>query len=283
MTDELITNDKQAMTALKKHGGNIVTAILVVLAIFFGWQFYQKNYAKIDTAAADSYSNISAKLDNLALLTQNPEAKAQADSEKTALFAAIDALVSTHGDTVYAWQALMAKARYQADGDDYKGAIESLNKALAVKIADEGLLAISRLQLASVQLADNQADTALATIKQPFPASFEPSRLEIEGDILLAKKDNDGAKASYQKAWGLLAERHENRALLKLKMQALGLEPAEIEPKNQVVVDVGAAGVVASDETVQSAAVDTETVKNEEAKQADEKTDEQKTNKGESK
>lgn len=268
MSDELIVNDKQAMSALKKHGGNIVWAIILVLASYFGWQFYQKNYAKIDTAGADSYTNISTKAENLAILTQNPDAKAQADSEKTALFADIDNLASQHGDTVYAWQGLMTKARLQADGDDYKGAIETLNKAIAVPIDDKGLLAISRLELAQVQLANGETDTALATIKGEFPISFEASRLEIEGDILLAKKDNDGAKAVYQKAWDLLAERHENRALLKLKMQSLGLTPSEITPKYQVVADsqssaaAGQIGEIAQEggqNTAQQVAQETET------------------------
>lgn len=224
----LVTNDKQAMAALKQHGGNIVTVILLVLAGFFGWQFYQKNYGRVDTVAADSYTAISNDSAALALAAQNPDAQASS-TNKEQLFSKIDSLVAEHGDTVYAWQALMTKARHQADSDDYAGAAVTLKAASEVPIDDEGLLAISRLQLAAVELAAGQADTALATINGTFPESFEATRLEILGDIHVAKKDDAAAKAAYEKAWEILSGRQESRALLKLKMQSLGLEPADIE------------------------------------------------------
>lgn len=225
--NELITNDKQAMSALKQHGGNIVWVIVLVLAGYFGWDYYQKNYAKIDTAAADSYTSISQTGERLLGQTDF--------KEQQALFGQIDQLVATHGQSVYAWQALMTKARLQSDGDDYKGAIDSLQKAIAVPMGDEGLVAISRLQLAQVKLADNDIDGARAMIDEPFPPSFEASRLETLGDILIAKKETDSAKTAYTDAWQLLAERHENRALLGLKLQALGVTPQPITPKYEVV------------------------------------------------
>lgn len=224
----LVTNDKQAMAALKQHGGNIVTVILLVLAGFFGWQFYQKNYGRVDTVAADSYTAISNDSAALVLAAENPDAQASS-TNKEQLFSKIDSLVAEHGDTVYAWQALMTKARHQADSDDYAGAAVTLKAASEVPIDDEGLLAISRLQLAAVELAAGQADTALATINGTFPESFEATRLEILGDIHVAKKDDAAAKAAYEKAWEILSGRQESRALLKLKMQSLGLEPADIE------------------------------------------------------
>lgn len=236
--DTLVVNDKQAMTALKKHGGNIVLVIVVVLAGFFGWQFYQKNYAKIDTVAADSYVAIANEQESLTLLAQNPDAKAQFDSEKDKLFAQIDTLVTAHGDSVYAWQALMTKAFYQAESEDYKNASETLIKATQVPLEDKGLLAISRLQLAEVQLANGDVEAALSTIGSDFPEAFESSRLEVLGDVYVAKKDNDNAKQAYEKAWALLSKRQENRALLKLKMQALGLEPADIEGKAAIVAQM---------------------------------------------
>lgn len=232
---ELITNDKQAMNALKQHGGKIVWAIVVVLFAFFGWQWYQKHYAKIDTVAADQYTQIAAQSDQILLLAQNPDAQIP-ENEKEALFAQMDTLVAEHESSVYAWQALMLKARHQADSKAYTAAIESLTKASTISLEDEGLLTISKLQLATVLLAADKIDEALSAAQQSVLPSFEPSRLEILGDVLLAKGDELAAKENYQKAWDLLAERHENRALLKLKMQSLGMNPSDIDPKNQVVV-----------------------------------------------
>ncbi len=267
--DEAVTSDNQAMMALKQHGGNIVTVILLVLAVFFGWQFYQKNYAKIDTVAADSYTAISTGNDQLVLLAQNPQTATQAADAQKALFAQIDKLVAEHGETVYAWEALMIKARHQADGNDYKSAEQTLLQASGLPIADEGLLAISRLQLAQTQLATGDDAKALATIEGVFPESFEASRLEILGDIKVATKDNEAAKTAYQKAWELLSDRQENRALLSIKMQALGMTPSPIDVPAVVAQAPSTPAIANADETAKPAGdgtdsqtADTETVDN---------------------
>lgn len=228
---ELVTTDKQAMSALKQHGAKIVWAIVIALAGYFGWQFYQKNYAKVDTVAADSYAAIAQQSEQLTA-DGNTDPKTQ-----ESLFADIDKLANAHGDSVYAWQALMIKARQQSDMDDLKGATQTLQKAVAVPMGDEGLTAISRLQLAQVLLADNDIEGALKIVNEPFPKSFEASRLEALGDIHVAKKDSESAKTAYTEAWKLLTERHENRALLGLKLQALGVNPEPIEPKYAVVAN----------------------------------------------
>ena len=125
MSDELVVNDKQAMSALKMHGNKIVWAVILVLVGYFGWDFYQKNYAKIDTVAADSYTLITEK---------NNEFTHQTDKETTAknqeaLFADIDELVVNHSKSAYAWQALMIKARHQSDNGQHTKASATLRQA----------------------------------------------------------------------------------------------------------------------------------------------------------
>lgn len=90
MSDELVVNDKQAMSALKQHGNKIVWAVILVLAGYFGWDFYQKNYAKVDTVAADSYTLITEKND--AFVHQADKEALGRDQQ--ALFADIDKLVA---------------------------------------------------------------------------------------------------------------------------------------------------------------------------------------------
>lgn len=231
--------DAQAASALKQHGGKIVWAIIIALSAYFGWQFYQKNYGKFDAALADNYANISERNDALNLGLQNPDlddtAKAELAKEQEALFADIDALVAKHGNTAYAWQALMIKARHQADSEQYKDATATLQKAVAIDVGDEGLVAIARLRLAQVLLADGDLETALTTANSAMPQAFEPSRQELLGDIYLAKGETDNAKKAYELAWQALSERQEIRSLLSLKMQSLGMTPAPITPKPSVV------------------------------------------------
>lgn len=232
---ELVTTDKQAMSALKQHGSKIVWAILIALAGYFGYDYYQKNYAKVDTVAADGYSQISEKNDALALAWQSQmddTLKAELDKEKQALFTDIDKLVAGHGKTAYAWQALMTKARHQSDDGDFEGAMATLKQAQGIDLQDEGLSAITKLRLAQATLASGDADGALKIASDTMPEAFLPSRQELLGDIYVAKNDIDNAKKAYEEAWRVLSERGEVRSLLSLKMQALGMTPTPItEPE----------------------------------------------------
>ena len=214
MSDELVVNDKQAMSALKMHGNKIVWAVILVLVGYFGWDFYQKNYAKIDTVAADSYTLITEK---------NNEFTHQTDKETTAknqeaLFADIDELVVNHPKSAYAWQALMIKARHQSDNGQHTKASATLRQASQMNLDDEGLTAITKLRLGQSLMAEGSIDEALTL-----------------GDIYVLKNDDENAKQAYQLAWNELSERGEIRSLLNLKMQALGMTPTTITPKHQVV------------------------------------------------
>ena len=97
--------DQKSLNALKLHGEKIIYAVLLVLAVFFGWQYYQKNYAKIDTVAADTYTSISVRDERLVQAYLNPQldevAKQALAEEEKQLFGDIDALVAAHGNTVW--------------------------------------------------------------------------------------------------------------------------------------------------------------------------------------
>ncbi len=241
--------DKQALNALKQHGGNIVMVAVLALAGFFGWQFYQKNYAKVDTVAADSYTLIGEKNDGIIAKQQtavDDTAKAELAKEQEELFADIDKLVATHGETAYAWQALMIKARQQTDGGDYAGATDTLKKAQTINLDDEGLSAITTLRLAQAMLASGDVNNALSLANGAMPKAFEPSRQELLGDIYVAKNETEDAKKAYDLAWQALTERGTERSLLSLKMQSLGMNPTPIKPKNVVVAESATSAPVAT-------------------------------------
>ena len=228
-------NADNSMQALQQYGSYIVTAILLALAAYFGWTYWQNNHARVDTVAADHYADIQRLNEEVSLASQNPDLEAEARASLTEsrkkLDKDIDALVSTHGNSVYAWQALMIKARQQVDSDDFKGAGETFKKALAIDLGDAGLQAITRLRYAKTLLAAGDADAALAEANSDMPSSFEASQQELLGDIYLAQDNKDAAIKSYNNAWELLRSRQETRAVLALKMESLGIVPEPIAPQ----------------------------------------------------
>lgn len=240
--------DKQSLTALKMHGEKIVYAVLLVLVVFFGWQYYQNHYAKIDTVAADAYTSIAMRDEQILQTLQNTQAadevKEKLANEQKTLLADIDHLVAEHGDTIYAWQALMIKARYQTQNNDLQGAVATLDQAAAMTKLDDGLASIAKIRHAHALLANSNPEAALVIANQAMPEAFEASRQELLGDIYTATNKLDDAKAAYTKAWQVLNDRQENRSILSLKLQSLGVtvEPIQVPqvvavPSTQALTD----------------------------------------------
>lgn len=249
------------MEALKTYGGYIVTAILLALAGYFGWTYWQNNHAKVDTVAADHYADIQQLNSEVSLASQNPDLEADAKKvladKQAELDKNIKALVATHGDTAYAWQALLIQARQQADANDFKSASSTLKKALDIDLQDAGLKALTVLRYAQVQLAAGDAKGAQATLNQELPGAFEASKQELLGDIYVAQGDKAAATQAYNNAWAQLRDRQENRAILALKMESLGIaaEPIEgpatlINAPAPSVNDAVAAPIVADESAV---------------------------------
>lgn len=218
---------------LKKHGGNIVTAIAVVLAAYFGWEYFQSRGASVDTVASDQFAQIQNLNQQYNIAMQNPEQtdemKALLAKSEQQMNASIDALVANHGDTIYAWQALSIKARNQMDNEDYAGASQTLKAATEVSAIDAGLKAMTNLRYAQALLADGKIDEAKSIAGAEVPNAFEATKQELMGDIHVAENDTEAAKQTYQNAWDLLADRQEYRAMLALKMESLGMDFEAIE------------------------------------------------------
>ncbi|WP_019672326.1 YfgM family protein [Psychrobacter lutiphocae] len=221
------SKDAQSMEKLKQSAGYIIGAILIALIGYFGWNYLQNSGMKADTVAADKYAAIETANDNL---RADPDAEGMKQ-----LSADIDALVAEHGKTIYAWQALMLKARNAVDVNDNETALAALQTALEIDLHDAGLHAISQLRYATVLLASGQVDEALTQASIDVPVAFEGTQQELLGDIYLAQKEKEKAIRAYKNAWSLLSKRNEQRPFLYLKLENLGVTPEPIEPEAQVV------------------------------------------------
>ena len=230
---KLVNDEQQSLGALKQYGGYIVSAIMLVLAGYFGWTYWQKHGGNIDTAAANDFAKIQSDQNNIETLTtqaaSDTKAQAQLATAQTNLDKDLGEFVAKHDNSVYTWQALMLQAKQQTDKNDLKAAAATLQKASQLTLKDDGLKAIAILRQAQVLLSDNQADAAQKRLQSSLPAAFEASKLEILGDIANQQGDKKAAINHYQKAWQLIEQRNQNnpnpqdRALLRIKMESLGL------------------------------------------------------------
>ena len=230
---KLVNDEQQSLGALKQYGGYILSAIILVLAGYFGWTYWQKHGGNIDTAAANDFAKIQSNQNNIETLTTqaatDTKAQAQLTTAQTNLDKDLGEFVANHDNSVYTWQALMLQAKQQTDKNDLKAAAATLQKASQLTLKDDGLKAIAILRQAQVLLSDNQADAAQKRLQSPLPAAFEASKLEILGDIANQQGDKKAAATHYQKAWQLIEQRNQNnpnpqdRALLRIKMESLGL------------------------------------------------------------
>ena len=230
---KLVNDEQQSLSALKQYGGYIVSAIMLVLAGYFGWSYWQKHGGNIDTAAANDFAKIQSDQNNIETLTTqaatDTKAQAQLATAQANLAKNLREFVAKHDNSVYTWQALMLQAKQQTDQNDLKAAAATLQKASQLTLKDDGLKAIAILRQAQVLLSDNQADAAQKRLQSPLPAAFEASKLEILGDIANQQGDKKAAINHYQKAWQLIEQRNQNnpnpqdRALLRIKMESLGL------------------------------------------------------------
>ena len=243
---KLVNDEQQSLGALKQYGGYIVSAIMLVLAGYFGWTYWQKHGGNIDSTAANDFAKIQSDQNNIETLTTqaatDTKAQAQLATAQTNLSKDLGEFVAKHDNSVYTWQALMLQAKQQTDKNDLKAAAATLQKASQLTLKDDGLKAIAILRQAQVLLSDNQADAAQKRLQSPLPAAFEASKLEILGDIANQQGDKKATATHYQKAWQLIEQRNQNnpnpqdRALLRIKMESLGLSVKQPDLTGGVLV-----------------------------------------------
>ena len=218
-------SDSEQLDTLKsftqKYGSSIITGILIALIAFFGWQYWQKK--QLVTAQTET-AKVQQLMDDAQGLEGNPSAFAT-------LSTAADKIMKEAPDTVQAIQSQMVMAKVAYDNGKYADAERALQRVENTKIDDVGLLQIVKLRLAYAQLAQHKFDAALKTLTAVTEPAFKATAEEARGDVYVAKKDIENAKKAYQSAWADLVERQQERPILQIKLESVGVlvDDPEIE------------------------------------------------------
>ncbi len=211
-----MTDQEQLDTAksfFKKYGSAMISGVLIALIAFFGWGYWQKKSQaenQIETA------KVQALVDEASAANNDPKILAVVSSSA-------EKIVKDNPDSVQALQAqfLMAKVAY--DQQDYVRAERELKKIENTKVADDGLKQIVKIRLANSQLAQKKYDEALKTLSTVSLEAFKATADEARGDIYVAKNDLANAKKSYQSAWNKLIETKQERQILQIKLESVGV------------------------------------------------------------
>lgn len=157
----------------------IIIAVIIAFVAVFGWRYWQSYQQEKMLQASHQYEQ---------LLYQNKDNSAQ-----------IAELIQQHGNSSYAVFALLDQAKNAVEKQQFAEAENALKQATQ-QAKDDILLSISAIRLAAVQYQQQQFDQALESLKLVKGDVWQSRKDLLTGDILLAKGDKAGAKASYQQA-----------------------------------------------------------------------------------
>ncbi|WP_428820598.1 YfgM family protein [Microbulbifer sp. MCCC 1A16149] len=227
MADHL-TEEEQIETIKrwwKENGSGIVTGIVLALAAYFGWQWWQGKERSDAEAASNVYQGfveaVSAnegKPDNKQLTTAQSLARELKDD---------------YAKRIYAAQASLQLAALSVEKNDLEAAAKELQWVVD-NSSDDALKLVAKRRLASVKAARGETNEALALLKGDVPPAFAALYAETRGDILVQQGDKDAARAAYQEARAqLLPEQAAGSRLLDLKIEGLGEAPQADEENAQ--------------------------------------------------
>ena len=227
MADHL-TEEEQIETIKrwwKENGSGIVTGIVLALAAYFGWKWWQGKERSDAESASNVYQGfveaVSAnegKPDNKQLTTAQSLARELKDD---------------YAKRIYAAQASLQLAALAVEKNDLEAAAKELQWVVD-NSSDDALTLVAKRRLASVKAARGETNEALALLKGDVPPAFAALYAETRGDILVQQGDKDAARAAYQEARAqLLPEQAAGSRLLDLKIEGLGEAPQADEENAQ--------------------------------------------------
>lgn len=165
--------------------GNFVTGIAVAAAIAsVSWQGYNWYQNKQAHEAGSLYFLVQQAVE------QGDTARARE---------ATGQIIERHGKSPYAAMAALKSAGLQFEAGDYQNSRAHL-EWLKRQADNPVLVEIATLRLATVRLAEGDADGALAELSSVTPGALKARFEDLRGDILSLKGDKEQAIVAYRSA-----------------------------------------------------------------------------------
>ncbi|WP_110708340.1 tetratricopeptide repeat protein [Salinicola sp. CR57] len=215
---ELRTEEEQ-LDAIKQwwksNGSALLVGIAVAAAGVFGWHAWQRYEEGQSAEASNAYQQLIAIASSDTL----------DDNARTQAFTLADGLQSDHGSTLYADLAGLLEAKIAIGADDTDRARQALDDVVADSDRPY-MTGLARIDLARLQIASDNPDAALKTLKDAVPGALEAQRQNVLGDAFVALERPDDARKAYQQAQSLAQDADQTIYGLQLKLDDLGVEDA---------------------------------------------------------
>lgn len=212
---DVYRTEEEQIAAIKgwwrENGVAIAVAVVLAIAAFGGWKWYQHHEKQQELAAVKLYQGMMESYQQAA--QAGPDA-ADADARMTK---AGEQLATEHADSIYARFAALMLAGRAAETDNYADAERHLRFAREADTRDSiGVVAGHRL--ARVLSTQGKHDEALALLSGDVGKEFVTAREDVRGDVLLAQGKRTEARIAWQKALDSAAEQDAARVLLEMKL-----------------------------------------------------------------
>jgi predicted negative regulator of RcsB-dependent stress response len=169
----------------RENGLWIVAGIAVGAAGIGGWQWWNAHIDQVNSEA-------SAKFEQMA--------QAFSRNDEPSALSTFGELERNYSSTPYVDQARLALARIYVESNRLDKAVTELQN-VAQHTKDKQLALVAKLRLARVQISQQKADDALATLNAAGdPGAFAARFHEVRGDADMVKGDKKGALTEYQAA-----------------------------------------------------------------------------------
>ncbi|MFM6991250.1 MAG: YfgM family protein [Rhodoferax sp.] len=213
MANHLDLEEQEQLDEIKhfwsKYGSLISGVLVVVMLGLAGWNGYQYWQRSQAAQAAVMFDEMSKSL---------------AAGDVTKAERTFNDMRERYARATYTQQAGLALAKMAADAGKTDVAKTAL-QWVADKSGDEGYAAVAQLRLANVFLDAKQLPEALKALDAVKAESFAGLVADRRGDILLLQGQREQAKAAYLSAYKAFDDRSQYRNLVRVKLNALGVEP----------------------------------------------------------
>ena len=195
-----------------ENGTSLVVAVLLAVAALVGWRQWQVHQAQTAAQASVIYQGM---LDAVSAAQAKPDSKVEMEKAR----AGAEKLISDYDGSAYADYGRLLLARLAVENADYDKAAEQLQQVIKAPASDT-IKWVATLRLARLDVQKGDLDAAEKLISGKLPEAFAGQAGELKGDILVARKDLDGARKAYTEALDKM-QTDAHKRLVQMKIQDL--------------------------------------------------------------